>query len=129
MSTATQIRLPRDVSQILYVKSLPFKISNNELYNIFGQFGPIKQIRLGNNNETRGRAFVVYDNIIDAYHAQQHLNGYQVQGRYLVVLYYQNDKYNNNDKKQQLKEKQQQDLVNELSKDNKQTIRKTRLAI
>ena len=39
-------RLPKEVNRILFVKNLPFKIKSEELYDIFGKFGPIHQIRL-----------------------------------------------------------------------------------
>ena len=43
----------------------------------------------GNSPETRGTAFVVYEDIFDAKNACDHLSGFNVCGRYLVVLYYQ----------------------------------------
>ena len=59
------------------------------MYDIFGKYGTIFQIRLGDKPDTRGTAFVVYDDIYDAKNAVDHLNGFNVCGRYLVVLYYQ----------------------------------------
>ena len=56
------------------------------------QFGAIRQIRLGNAQDTRGTAFVVYEDIYDAKNAVDHLSGFNVCGRYLVVLYYQQTK-------------------------------------
>ena len=41
---------------------------------------------------TRGSAFVVYEDVYDAKNAVDHLNGFNVNGRYLVVLYYQQKK-------------------------------------
>ena len=70
------------------MKSLPFKISEEDLYELFGKFGAIRQIRLGSTAETRGRAFVVYEDIFDAKNALEKLTGFNVLGRYLVVLYY-----------------------------------------
>ena len=85
-------RLPPDVNRALYVRNLPFKITSEEMYDIFGKFGAVRQIRLGNTNQTRGSAFVVYEDIYDAKNAQEHLSGFNVSGRYLVVLYYQQSK-------------------------------------
>ena len=87
-----QARLPPEVNRVLYVRNLPFKISSEELYDIFGKYGAIRQVRLGVNNDTRGTAFVVYEDIYDAKNAVDHLSGFNVCGRYLIVLYYQANK-------------------------------------
>lgn len=84
-----QQRLPPEVNRALYVRNLPFKITSDEMYDIFGKYGAIRQIRLGSANDTRGTAFVVYEDIYDAKAALDHLSGFNVCGRYLVVLYYQ----------------------------------------
>ena len=62
------------------------------MYDIFGKYGAIRQIRVGNTPETRGTAFVVYEDIFDAKNACDHLSGFNVCNRYLVVLYYQANK-------------------------------------
>ena len=49
-------------------------------------------ISSGNTPETRGTAFVVYEDIFDAKNACDHLSGFNVCNRYLVVLYYQSNK-------------------------------------
>uniref|UniRef100_A0A7S1FFB6 RRM domain-containing protein n=1 Tax=Noctiluca scintillans TaxID=2966 RepID=A0A7S1FFB6_NOCSC len=82
------VRLPPEVNRILYVRNLPYKISADELYDIFGKYGSLRQIRRGNGPETRGTAFVCYDDIYDAKNAMDHLSGFNVAGRYLVLLYY-----------------------------------------
>merc|ERR1719336_1589383 len=82
------VRLPPEVNRILYVRNLPYKISADELYDIFGKYGSIRQIRRGNGPETRGTCFVCYDDIYDAKNAMDHLSGFNVAGRYLVLLYY-----------------------------------------
>ncbi|EFO24292.1 hypothetical protein LOAG_04189 [Loa loa] len=82
-------KLPPEVNRILYVKNLPYKITSEEMYDIFGKFGAVRQIRVGNTAETRGTAFVVYEDIFDAKNACEHLSGFNVSNRYLVVLYYQ----------------------------------------
>ncbi|XP_043467192.1 splicing factor 3B subunit 6 [Leptopilina heterotoma] len=86
------VRLPPEVNRILYVRNLPYKISAEEMYDIFGKYGAIRQIRVGNTAETRGTAFVVYEDIFDAKNACDHLSGFNVCNRYLVVLYYQSNK-------------------------------------
>jgi len=77
-------------------RNLPFKISSDEMYDIFGKYGPIRQIRLGSKNDTRGTAFVVYEDILDAKSACDHLSGFNVGGRsasffslFLVFLRFQ----------------------------------------
>ena len=82
------------MNRILYVRNLPFNVSAEELYAIFGKYGAVYQIRLGNKDkDTRGTAFVVYEDIYDAKNAVDHLSGFNVGGRYLVVLYYQPAKF------------------------------------
>ena len=86
-------RLPPEVNRILYVRNLPYKteeaLSTAEIYDIFGKYGAIRQIRIGNRPDTRGTAFVVYEDIYDAKNAVDHLSGFNVCGRYLIVLYFQ----------------------------------------
>ena len=104
------VRLPPEVNRVLYVRNLPYKITSEEMYDIFGKYGAIRQIRVGNTPETRGTAFVVYEDIFDAKNACDHLSGFNVCNRlvvykyrpsfleiisyhrYLVVLYYQANK-------------------------------------
>jgi len=88
----TNVRLPPEVNRILYVRNLPYKITADEIYDIFGKYGPIRQVRVGVNPETKGTAFVVYEDIFDAKNACDHLSGFNVCNRYLVVLYYQSTK-------------------------------------
>jgi pre-mRNA branch site protein p14 len=40
------VRLPPEVNRILFVRNLPFKISAEEMYDIFGKYGAIRQIRM-----------------------------------------------------------------------------------
>ena len=85
-------RLDPKVNRILYVKNLPFKITAEEIFELFGKYGAIRQIRLGNENSTRGVAFVVYEDIFDAKSACEHLSGFNFGGRYLTILYFQTTK-------------------------------------
>lgn len=55
------------------------------MHDIFGKYGAIRQIRLGTANNTRGTAYVVYEDIFEAKKACENLNGFQVAGRYLIV--------------------------------------------
>jgi pre-mRNA branch site protein p14 len=52
-----------------------------------GKFGPIRQIRQGISTNTKGTAFVVYEDVADAKQACDKLNGFNFQGRYLVGKY------------------------------------------
>ncbi|KQK12522.2 hypothetical protein BRADI_1g04240v3 [Brachypodium distachyon] len=96
-------RLPPEVNRALFVRNLPFNISSEEMYDIFGKYGAIRQIRLGNGKDTRGTAYVVYEDIYDAKNAVDHLSGFNVANRYLIVLYYQPTKMG---KKTNIKQKE-----------------------
>lgn len=113
------------------MRNLPFNISSEEMYEIFGRYGAIRQIRMcartrsprgaeaarraaprrpihphatralpcaqqppspapappclprrsGTNKETRGTAYVVFEDIHDAKQACDHLSGFNVQNR------------------------------------------------
>ena len=93
INNLSQSRLPPEVNRVLYVRNLPFQIQAEELYEIFGKYGAVYQIRMGDRKDTRGTAFVVYEDIYDAKAAVDHLSGFNVGGRYLVVLYYQPAKF------------------------------------
>lgn len=110
-------RLPPEVNRILYVRNLPFKITAEELYSIFGKYGAVYQIRLGERGrDTRGTAFVIYEDIYDAKSAVDHLSGFNVGGRYLVVLYYQPAKFQRRidaeDKRKELEELRRRVKIN-----------------
>ena len=78
------IKLRPEVNRILFVRNLPYKITPDELYDIFGRYGPIRQIRKGVSGKTKGTAFVVYEDIYDAKNAVDHLSGFNVGGKYLA---------------------------------------------
>ena len=50
-----------------------------QLYQLFGKYGAIRQIRVGHTKDTRGTAYVVYEDIFDAKNAVDHLSGFNVQ--------------------------------------------------
>ncbi|KAM0719305.1 hypothetical protein Q7P37_005210 [Cladosporium fusiforme] len=115
-------RLAPEVNRALFVKNLNYAVSTEELFDLFGQFGPIRyalpiapghpaheptdhphqpdhlltsdsrQIRQGIANNTKGSAYVVYEDVNDAKSACDRLNGFNFQSRYLVVLYHQPEK-------------------------------------
>eukprot|EP00877_Chromochloris_zofingiensis_P013221 jgi/Chrzof1/8152/UNPLg00199.t1 len=66
----------------------------------------------GSSKDTRGTAYVVYDDIYDAKQACDHLSGFNVQNRYLIVLYYnptrQNKKLGLKEQEEQVKKMQEQ---------------------
>lgn len=105
-------RLPPEVNRVLFVRNLPFNISSEEMYDIFGKYGPIRQVRVGTSKETRGTAYIVYDDIYDAKTACDHLSGFNVANRYLIVLYYRpasmNKKVSTKEQEEQLRKMQSQ---------------------
>ena len=38
------VRLPPEVNRVLYVRNLPYKITGEEMYDIFGKYGAIRYI-------------------------------------------------------------------------------------
>ncbi|KGB78862.1 pre-mRNA branch site protein p14 [Cryptococcus deuterogattii R265] len=74
----------------LFVKNLNFNITGADLYDLFGKYGPIRQIRLGTdaNLKTKGTAYVVFESPDDAKEAVNQLNGFHLMERYIVVLYH-----------------------------------------
>ncbi|GAA6042792.1 hypothetical protein JCM8097_007482, partial [Rhodosporidiobolus ruineniae] len=63
-------------------------VTGEDVYDLFGKYGSIRQVRLGREGKAKGTAFVVYEDVMDAKSAYDHLNGFHLQDRYLVVLYH-----------------------------------------
>lgn len=61
----TQSKLPPGANRILFVKNLNYQITGEDLYDLFGRYGSIRQIRIGNEPKTKGTAFVVFDDVMD----------------------------------------------------------------
>ena len=61
--------------------------------------------RRGTEADTRGTAFVVYEDIYDAKNACEHLSGFNLMGRYLICLYFQPTRLQ---KKLQLKQQEEE---------------------
>lgn len=90
--SAQNVRLPPEVNRVLYVKNLPYNMKTDELYDLFGRYGPIRQIRVGDQPATKGSAFVIYEDIYDARNALERLQGFKVLDRFLVVQYFRQRK-------------------------------------
>lgn len=60
MSIARPVKLAPEVNKIIFVRNLPYKITTEEMYDVFGRFGPIRQIRKGKTGDKKGTAFIIY---------------------------------------------------------------------
>lgn len=87
-------RAKTEENHILFVKNLSYTVNADDLYGLFGKYGAVRQIRLGNTQATRGTAYVVYENPADAKAAHDSLGGFNFQGRYLVLLFHSVAKMN-----------------------------------
>eukprot|EP00672_Neobodo_designis_P016595 CAMPEP_0174832574 /NCGR_PEP_ID=MMETSP1114-20130205/3748_1 /TAXON_ID=312471 /ORGANISM="Neobodo designis, Strain CCAP 1951/1" /LENGTH=136 /DNA_ID=CAMNT_0016066435 /DNA_START=106 /DNA_END=516 /DNA_ORIENTATION=- len=86
--------LAPEVNRILYVANLPSAIGGPELYKIFGEFGALRQVRVGSTPETKGNAFVVFEDIYEAKSALEQLAGFRLgKNKYLQVTYYAEDRH------------------------------------
>ncbi len=74
--------------RILFVRNLPYTITAEEMFAVFGKYGALRQIRVGSSTDTRGTAFIVYEDAADARVACANLSGFSVSGRYLVVHFH-----------------------------------------
>lgn len=74
----------RSQSRILFVKNISYNTTGADLYELFGKYGAIRQIRIGDAAKTKGTAFVVFEEMVDAKNALNHLNGYHLHERYIV---------------------------------------------
>lgn len=64
-TTSLQAKLPPGANRILFVNNLNYTITGEDLYDLFGRYGSIRQIRIGNEQKSRGTAFVVFDDVMD----------------------------------------------------------------
>ncbi|CAM0116841.1 RNA recognition motif domain-containing protein [Rhabdochlamydiaceae symbiont of Dictyostelium giganteum] len=75
-------------NQKLYVGSLPYKTSEEELADLFGQSGAVASVKIVTDSVTgqsKGFGFVEMESSDDAQKAIEALNGYQLGGRSLIV--------------------------------------------
>ncbi|RMZ90113.1 hypothetical protein DV736_g2665, partial [Chaetothyriales sp. CBS 134916] len=85
-------KLPPEANRILFVKNLAYNVDAAALFELFAKYGPVRQIRSGSSPATKGTAYVVYEDVVDAKQACDKLNGFNFMNRYLVVLYHQPEK-------------------------------------
>ncbi len=72
----------------LYVGSLPYSITEDELRDLFSQFGEIESVRIITDKftgQSKGFGFVEMANPDDAAKAVEGMNGKQLGGRTLIV--------------------------------------------
>lgn len=81
-----------DTSQVnpkkLFVGNVPFRMTDAEMSELFGQYGEIVELRLVTDRATgrsKGIAFVEFATEDQAKAAMEALNGYEVESRALVV--------------------------------------------
>jgi len=76
------------VKKKLYVGNLPYNFANEDLENLFSQYGNVAYVSVISDRETgrsRGFGFVEMDDDQDASAAIDALNGFDCDGRKLVV--------------------------------------------
>ena len=81
--------IPPGQNPILYIRNLPYSVTSTELQALFDKFGPLRQVRIGNAKDTKGSAFVIFGDPAHAKTALQKMTGYAVQGRYLIIGFWQ----------------------------------------
>jgi RNA recognition motif-containing protein len=79
--------MPDDCST-LFVKNLPYTFKEDDVGDRFRRFGSIKSIRLAYNwmtKQSKGFAYIRFDNHANAKRALIEMNGKEVQGRRIKV--------------------------------------------
>lgn len=72
----------------LYVGNLPYRITEGEMRDLFGQYGEVVDVRIIQDRETRrsrGFGFVEMSNEDEGTKAIENLNDFEVMGRNLKV--------------------------------------------
>ena len=78
----------KKVSKKLYVGNLSYKVTEDDLKDLFGEFGSVTEVNVITDRETgrpRGFAFVEMDSDDEATKAINSLNGKELQDREIVV--------------------------------------------
>lgn len=71
----------------LFVGNINWNASQEDLQNIFGEYGDLEEVILikDENGRSKGFGFVTYVNEADAQKATSELNGFKIDGRPLFV--------------------------------------------
>ncbi|XP_064596036.1 LOW QUALITY PROTEIN: RNA-binding protein 28-like [Liolophura sinensis] len=80
--------------QTLFIRNLPFSVTEQRLEEVFSEIGPVKRCILVKDKETgrgKGYGFVVYSMLEDAVEAKSKIK--KVDGRNVFVLYSKKKKY------------------------------------
>lgn len=79
---------------IVIVKNLPYNATSSSIFDLFGKYGNINQLRIADSTDksSMGTCFVVFNNVTSATQASSELNGVNFGGRYIVTSIYQVDK-------------------------------------
>lgn len=77
----------------LYVKNFPTHWSQDDLDNLFKEYGQIEKIKLQNGSRDRNFAFVCYTSPDNATAAKQSLNNMNFEGRPLLINHYEIKEY------------------------------------
>jgi len=80
--------MSQDSNKKLYVGSLPYSTTEEELRDLFGAYGPVESVRIITDKftgQSKGFGFVEMANADDAKKAVEGVNGVQFGGRTLIV--------------------------------------------
>jgi len=80
--------MSQQTNKKLYVGSLPYSTTEEELRNLFESFGPIESVRIVTDKftgQSKGFGFVEMSNPEDARRAAEDMNGKPFNGRTLIV--------------------------------------------
>ena len=92
--------MSRNEFPIVSVRNLPYNTSTESLYEFFGKYGNINQIRIpdpranssSSSSAQQGTFFIIYNNTTNAIRAAHDSNGVNFNGRYLVTSLYHVDR-------------------------------------
>jgi len=76
----------RQTTTTLFIGNVPYHLRKEDILDIFGKSGPIKNVTMGihpRTGESRGYAFVEYDRRVDAEDAMSRWKGQDLDGRRL----------------------------------------------